>query len=93
MFSVSIDIVDIVLDLQCILYMLLDFFKLCIGEIINKGRNGGICMYGKKHIVKITASACINGMVKHHYHIFHLPHRFFLQTIDRHQILPGVMYM
>ena len=28
-------------------------------------------------------------MVKHHYHVFHVPRRFFLQTIDRRQILPG----
>jgi len=31
-------------------------------------------------------------MVKHH-HIFHVPRRFFLQTVDRRQILPGVSYM
>ena len=27
------------------------------------------------------------------YHVFHVPRPFFLQTVDRCQILPGVSYM
>ena len=40
------------------------------------------------------AWACINGMVKHHYHtsLSRFPHALMvlLQTIDRRQILPEV---
>jgi len=32
-------------------------------------------------------------MVKHPYHIFHMPRQLFLQTIDHRQILPNVRYM
>jgi len=60
-------------------------------NIINKGSNCVIRVYIAH--CKITACACINDMVQHHYYVFHVPLLFFLQTIDRRQILPEVRHM